>query len=699
VYVADYVYAHGIEESQYYYNFNFDIPPHSTIDGIEVGIRIYGPETDNMSCALMWDYDATSHPGDGERTDHKRIAFDTSLAWHYYGGPNDTWGRTWDASEFSNANFGTRFGGRLSYVDAVKAKVYYTTPVTCRWPMFRYNPQHAGRSNYATGCGGALLWTYTTAGDVMSSPAQALDGTVYVGSEDNVFYALLSTGDLEWSYVSGDDIPTSPALDAAGNVYVGSEDNKFYAFDSSGGLNWSYAHPGGGVEDKCKSSPVIDPAGAIYMQVRSGLCVFAAGGVLNWSFGTDTAGSAHPSSPAIGTDGRIFWGGGDLSVLYAVNSDRSLAWSYAMAGELQSSPSIDAAGQVYVGSYDNNLYAFISAGAFSWSYLTGADVYSSPAIDTSGSVYVGSRDNRFYVFTSVGALSWSYDVGENIDSSPAIDARDWVYVGAQDNRVYAFESSGALVWMYATGELVDSSPSLGSDGRLFVGSNDNNVYSIGPGSITYTLYGDATGEENWIALPFTGTGIETTEDLGNSIGASFSAEEGDTIFIESLDASEQQVITTTGVYTDGSWSWDPWGGYATLVGAMYKVLIYRTEGGGFEWTISGNVPPAGTVQFTLYNLSGDYDNDNWISVPFERGDLTKLATLGESITAAIEYPEEGDEFTIVLMDVGYISGEVTIVNSYTNGVWNWEDDYDVWPGMPFMARPYRAGGMPTITWP
>jgi hypothetical protein len=40
---------------------------------------------------------------------------------------------------------------------------------------------------------GQVLWTFTTGGDVTSSPVIGADGTVYVGSDDQKVYALSST--------------------------------------------------------------------------------------------------------------------------------------------------------------------------------------------------------------------------------------------------------------------------------------------------------------------------------------------------------------------------------------------------------------------------------------------------------------------------------------------------------------------------
>ena len=135
----------------------------------------------------------------------------------------------------------------------------------------------------AVECGGALAWAYETGGSVTSSPVQGSDGTVYVGSNDNVFYAVYPSGDPKWSYMTGEHIVASTALDSVGNVYIGSLDNQLYAFDSMGGFRWSYTHPGGAEEDEW-SSAVIDATGLVYLQSGGNLYVFNSIGALVRSF-------------------------------------------------------------------------------------------------------------------------------------------------------------------------------------------------------------------------------------------------------------------------------------------------------------------------------------------------------------------------------------------------------------------------------
>ena len=112
---------------------------------------------------------------------------------------------------------------------------------------------------------GLLLWSYTTGGQVQSSPAVA-NGAVYVGSEDKNVYALnATTGAKLWSYATGDFVHSSPAV-ANGVVYVGSWDHNVYALHAKTGAKlWSYAT---GDQIDFSSSAVVD--GMVYVGSKDG---------------------------------------------------------------------------------------------------------------------------------------------------------------------------------------------------------------------------------------------------------------------------------------------------------------------------------------------------------------------------------------------------------------------------------------------
>ena len=68
------------------------------------------------------------------------------------------------------------------------------------WPQFRGNSRGTGLNRYVGAQTVVLKWSYATGGAVFSSPAIGADGTVYVGSADNMTYAFDgATGALKWN--------------------------------------------------------------------------------------------------------------------------------------------------------------------------------------------------------------------------------------------------------------------------------------------------------------------------------------------------------------------------------------------------------------------------------------------------------------------------------------------------------------------
>jgi PKD repeat protein len=75
---------------------------------------------------------------------------------------------------------------------------------------------------------GTQKWAFTTGSFVDSSPA-VVDGVVYVGSYDNMVYAIYAAnGTQKWAFTTGSYVLSSPAV-VDGVVYVGSYDDKVYA--------------------------------------------------------------------------------------------------------------------------------------------------------------------------------------------------------------------------------------------------------------------------------------------------------------------------------------------------------------------------------------------------------------------------------------------------------------------------------------
>ncbi len=89
-----------------------------------------------------------------------------------------------------------------------------------------------------------------------------------------------------------------------------------------------------------------------------------------------------------------------------------------------------------------------------WEFKTGKGIFSSPVIDAEGNVYIGSADQNFYAIRNNGTLKWKFQTGEVIDSSALLDDQKRVYFASGDAHVYALErDNGKLLWKFAADDV------------------------------------------------------------------------------------------------------------------------------------------------------------------------------------------------------------------------------------------------------
>ena len=146
----------------------------------------------------------------------------------------------------------------LSLAGLIMANTARAQSVDSPWPMFGQNPQRTGRSPYTGPERPELKWIFTTGGEVASSPAIGVNGTIYVGSADNKLYAINPDGTRKWSFNASGVVGSSPAIGADGTIYVGSYDSNLYAVNPNGSEKWSFTAGG-----EIVSSPAIGPDGTL----------------------------------------------------------------------------------------------------------------------------------------------------------------------------------------------------------------------------------------------------------------------------------------------------------------------------------------------------------------------------------------------------------------------------------------------------
>lgn len=210
-----------------------------------------------------------------------------------------------------------------------------------------------------------------------------------------------------------------------------------------------------------------------------------------WEFQT---GATVVSSPALGADGTIYIGTGNLDAInngafYSISPDGKTNWYFQPRSSVSASPAISQDGTVYVMCANGKLYALAADGTTNWVVNTGARCVSSPAIGVDGTLYVGVVVNTFsklYAVRPDGRTNWVVTLGSQVIStpasvqfsSPAIGPDGTVYLGSLEGKVYAVSPAGRTNWVAALGAPTYSSPIIGPDGTIYIGADSSRVYAI-----------------------------------------------------------------------------------------------------------------------------------------------------------------------------------------------------------------------------
>jgi outer membrane protein assembly factor BamB len=363
--------------------------------------------------------------------------------------------------------------------------------------------------------------------EIISSPAIAPDGTIYIGSGNGALYAINPNGTLKWKYETGGALPASPAIGSDGTVYIGSMDRQFYAINPDGTLQWIYP-----TKNVFTSSAAIGADGTIYAAgtnldkilfqcVSDSSCVTTTpqlcGGALppcpTGQVCVDTS-CAIPTNQACSVNNPCpsdqtcvsglpvsFTVTTQLGALFAINPDGTTKWiaglynttipgvlNTPLSGEVHSSPAVAPDGTIYIGTRGDVPY-------------DRSDMCDDTSdYPTSDAWPVKPVNGHVYAFSPNGTILWDFKTLGRVDSSPSIGADGTVYVGSQQTRkfygrdhsvlldegsettgfVYAIYPNGTSKWFVDLFGDVDSSPAIGSDGTLYVGSDNFHVYALDP---------------------------------------------------------------------------------------------------------------------------------------------------------------------------------------------------------------------------
>lgn len=90
-------------------------------------------------------------------------------------------------------------------------------------------------------------------------------------------------------------------------------------------------------------------------------------------------------------------------------------WGVSVGDRVHSTPTVDAQGNVYVGSADHHLYVFSPKGKFRWKYkVDGLVKVQSPTVAKDGSVAFTTSDGHIIALDNDGRERWKYNPRRNL---------------------------------------------------------------------------------------------------------------------------------------------------------------------------------------------------------------------------------------------------------------------------------------------
>lgn len=291
---------------------------------------------------------------------------------------------------------------------------------------------------------GKARWIFTAISSIESTPALVNDTVIfgsydsYKGSNDSHIYRLrASDGTLMWKTQLGSGIFSSPLI-YDDRIYVGTDENDFYALDlATGNVVWKLTY------NTTQGSPAGD-RGKVFIGMQNGkvYALDAATGNVAWAFDTDS--SIH-ASPAI-FDGKVFIAtrGGTL---YAFDEDTgTVVWKANLGYKADATPSIyPESGLVLTGTYGGYVKAFhANNGTPAWTSPFLGPIYSTTTV-SGNTVYGVTQDGwMFALDKSDGTIMWGMDIGGITFASPAV-ANGYLVVGTWSNQLLAFKASAKVV--------------------------------------------------------------------------------------------------------------------------------------------------------------------------------------------------------------------------------------------------------------
>lgn len=217
-----------------------------------------------------------------------------------------------------------------------------------------------------------------------------------------------------------------------------------------------------------------------------------------WSF--SLPGNLESASPAIGDDGTVYMGCSakdGLENMFAINQGGTKKWGFAAGDINRTTASIDNNGNIYIGSYDDNIYSFSQDGNVRFSFDTGSNPrYNGAVFASDGTIYVNSQSDFLFALNTDGTKKWEFKSDGDFNATPAIGTDGTIYIGSTDDFFYAINPDGTEKWKSQYGSWTASATAIGDDGTIYFSGEGNNLDPTAAGVL---IAYNPDGTEKWRA--------------------------------------------------------------------------------------------------------------------------------------------------------------------------------------------------------
>ena len=266
------------------------------------------------------------------------------------------------------------------------------------------------------------------------------NGNIYVIDNNGNVYSYNSGGSQRWSTQPQNSAPGGGVTYRDNQVYVPSFNGTITVLNAdNGGQNWST-----NIGSNLSATPTIDAEGTIYIGGINGMMyAIQQGGSIAWSLNTE---HEIRSQASIGVSDNIYIGN-DGGYVYAIKKNGTQIWKLDVDGAVWGKVLIGEDNFVYAAAITSKYLRKINAwtGQVEWSTKLGPMVQSSPTMDENGVIYIGTTSGSVYgVHSESGDIVLDYNIGSIIYATPLVHDHK-IYIGSQDTYFYSLWAPGSFI--------------------------------------------------------------------------------------------------------------------------------------------------------------------------------------------------------------------------------------------------------------